>query len=176
MTAIFSPHLPVLEGVTYRQPRGMEDAETLVALFEACREADQIVSVSTLESMPMLADVQELLQRVDPANMLVACAGEEIIGFVRLTWWREDSGTWAYLHMGRVVPAWRGRGLGTGLLHWAEERLHTLANSNPDVEKWEYAANPLGINTSSTELLQHEGYYQAWTGVIYELSDLKNLP
>lgn len=176
MTAIFSPHLPVIEGVTYRQPRGVEDAGALVALFEACRETDQIVSVSTLESMPTLTDVRELLQQIDPANMLVACAGEEIIGFVRLTWWPEDSGTWAYLHMGRVVPAWRGRGLGTGLLHWAEERLRALASSNPDVEKWEYAANPSGLKTSSTELLQHEGYHQAWTGVIYELHDLANLP
>ena len=52
MIAIFSPHLPVLEGVTYRQPRGVEDAEALVALFEACRETDQMVSVSSLESMP----------------------------------------------------------------------------------------------------------------------------
>jgi mycothiol synthase len=120
--------------------------------------------------------MRELLQRVDLANILVACAGEEIIGFVRLTWWPGDSGTWVYLHIGCVVPAWRGRGLGTGMLHWAEERLRTLASSNPDVENWEYAANPSGIKTSSTELLLYEGYYQAWTGVIYELYDLANLP
>jgi ribosomal protein S18 acetylase RimI-like enzyme len=73
----------------------------------------------------------------------------------------ESDGTHVWLIVGWVLPEWRGRGLGTALLRWAEGRVRELAAAQPG--RWEYAANASGTETEATALLRDNGYRVAYT-------------
>ncbi len=168
-------YMPTLPGITFRSGLGAGDADPYVAVMEACRHVDQIDPFSTLESMPTVEEMAEYLARLDPRNMLVATAHEHMIAFVRVRWWEEEDGTWLYLHVGRVLPEWRGRGLGTALVHWAEQRLRTLATGHPTNGKGTFGANASSTETSATELLLNEGYTVYYTSAQMECTDFAHL-
>ncbi|MGI9058640.1 MAG: GNAT family N-acetyltransferase [Ktedonobacteraceae bacterium] len=168
-------HLPTLPGITFRSGRGAEDADPYVTVMEACRHVDQIDPFSTLESIPTVEEMAEYLAKLDPQNILVATAHEHMIAFVRVRWWEEGDGTWLYLHVGRVLPEWRGRGLGTALVHWAEQRLRTLATGHPTHGKGTFGANASSTETPATELLLNEGYTVYYTSAQMEWTDFAHL-
>ncbi len=168
-------YIPTLLGVTFRTGRGAEDAIPYVAVMEACRHVDQIDPFSTLESIPTVEEMAEYLARLDPQNTLIATVHEHMIAFVRVGWWEEEDGTWLYLHVGRVLPEWRGRGLGTALVHWAEHRLRTLATGHPTHGKGTFGANASSTEISATELLLNEGYTVYYTSAQMECTDFVHL-
>ncbi len=111
----------------------------------------------------------------DPQNVLFALHGDEMIASIRLSWWTEADGTWLYLHLGRVVPQWRGRGLGTALLHWAEERIRALANEHPTNGKGVFGANASSTEKIATELLLNEGYRCVHINALMDFTDFRKL-
>lgn len=165
----------LLPGVTFRYGRGAEDAASYVAVIKACQYIDQIDMFSTMESIPTVKEMIEYLAKLDPHNMLVATVNAQVIAFVRVGWWLEEDGTWLYLHIGRVVPEWRGQGLGTALVHWAEQRLYTLAADHPTNGKGTYGANASSTETTATKLLLNEGYAVYYTSAQMEFIDFPSL-
>ncbi len=162
MTQIPFPYLPSLPEITFRHLYGPEDAPASVTLIEACREIDAIDLLSTLEEIPTVEEMRADFADRDPQNVLFALHGDEMIASIRLSWWTEADGTWLYLHLGRVVPQWRGRGLGTALLHWAEERIRALANEHPTNGKGVFGANASSTEKTATELLGGECSFLGW--------------
>ena len=124
-------HLPYLPDVTFRLGRGEEDAPPSIALLRACQQIDASDPFSMLEHLPTIEEMTAYFASLDPQNMLVALAHEHMIGCVHTTWWEEEDGTWLFLHLGRVLPQWRGHGLGTAFVHWAEHRLQASARTYP---------------------------------------------
>jgi mycothiol synthase len=163
-------HLPCLPEVSYRLGRGEEDASDYVALVEACRDIDAIDPYSTLEQVPTVEEMITRFASLDPQNMLVALHHEQMIGCVRTTWWEEEDGTWLFLHLGRILPQWRGHGLGTAFVRWAEQRLRTLARMYPTNGKGTFGANASSTETSATELLLNEGYTVYYTSAQMEFT------
>jgi ribosomal protein S18 acetylase RimI-like enzyme len=158
MSPISLPDTPSLPEITFRHLSGPDDAAAYVRLIEACREIDAIDPLSTLEEIPTMEEMRTSFTDRDPQTVVFALDGDEMIAALRLSWWTEADGTWLYLHLGRVAPDWRGRGLGTALLRWAEDRIRTLAAEHPTNGKGVFGANASSTEKTATELLLNEGY------------------
>lgn len=167
--------LPLLPEVTFRMGRGEEDAASYVALLEACQHVDAIDPFSTLEHLPTVEEMAAYFARLDPQNMLVALVQERMVGCVRTTWWEEEDGTWLFLHLGRVLPQWRGHGLGTAFVSWAENRLRTVASAYPTNGKGTFGANASSTETSATQLLLNEGYTVYYTSAQMEFTSFSSV-
>jgi len=175
MTPTPLPSLSSLPEITFRHLSGPEDASAYVRLVEACREIDAIDPLSTLEEIPTVEEIRASFADRDPKNVLFALHGDEMIAALRLSWWTEADGTWLYLHLGRVAPEWRGHGLGTALLRWAEERIRTLASEQPSNGKAVFGANASSTETSATELLLNEGYQRVYTSAQMDFTNFGKL-
>lgn len=175
MTQIPFPCLPSLPEIAFRHLDGPEDASAYVRLVEACREIDAIDPFSTLETIPTVEEMRASFADRDPLNVLFALHGDEMIASIRLSWWTEADGTWLYLHLGQVVPQWRGRGLGTAILRWAEERIRTLANEHPTNGKGVFGANASSTEKTATELLLNEGYRCVHINALMDFTDFRKL-
>jgi ribosomal protein S18 acetylase RimI-like enzyme len=175
MSPIPLPNVPSLPEITFRYLSGPDDAPAYVGLIEACREIDAIDPLSTLEEIPTVEDMRAAFADRDPQTVLFALHGDEMIAALRLTWWTEADGAWLYLHLGRVAPDWRGRGLGTALLHWAEDRIRTLAAEHPTNGKGVFGANASSTEKTATELLLNEGYQRVHVNALMDFTDFGTL-
>ena len=163
------PDAPAIPGLLFRPIRGEEDAAALQSVHEGRRVHDTVDPLSTLEGIPTLDDVRAVLTAAAAAGQhdrwLVAQVGEQVVGYCRAISWREADGMWVYLSLGWVLPEWRGRGLGTAMLHWAEDRIRRLAAVEHPGEPAEFAANASSTEKEATALLLHEGYYVGYTAL-----------
>jgi len=170
------PNIPALPGLAFRAFRGSEDLPGLAAVRAACRPADRVDPLSAVEHTPDLEDLARTMvpePGFDPAtDVLVVFADERIIGYEGVIWWTEDDGTWLYLSLGWLVPEWRGRGIGTAMLHWAEAHSRALAATHPTGGNAVYGANASETEREATALLLHEGYAVALTVIEMGIDDL----
>jgi mycothiol synthase len=170
--------VPEVPGVVLRPVRGEQDAEGLCAVHAARAAVDRVDPLDYCEDWPSLDFL-----RVSAASELADCdlaareraAGEPVrwlvvessdgavVGYAQIASWREDDGTWVYLHQGWVVPDWRGRGIGTALLQWCEGRIRALAAAEHSGERWEYAGNASSTEGQATALLLAAGYAAPYT-------------
>src|SRR5437868_22700 len=167
-------NISAIPGLRFR-PVVAADAPALFAVHERCAAYDQIDRLSSIEHAPTQDDLAQRLADVvrqeQTRNWLVAQVEDEVIGYSRILWWTEDDGMWVYLTVGWVVPDWRGKGIGTAMLHWAESRIRELAKEHPNEGKWEYASNASSTEKEATALLQAEGYHAAYTVMDMALTD-----
>ena len=64
----------------------------------------------------------------DSPDLLVVEMNRQIIGYNHVFWrWIEVTGTRVYLHLGYLLPEWRGKGIGSAMLSWAQQRIRELA-------------------------------------------------
>jgi mycothiol synthase len=198
-------HKPTHEGATelpaapancpdlaFRFYRGEPDAPGMAAVHAARAHQDAIDPLSTCERIPTGEDVvRGLPARFDPArNVLVAEASGRIVAYTSIEWWTEQArpdrpgGTRVYLHLGYVAPDWRGRGVGTAMLRWAERRIRELAAEHvaPAAAAGSrgdgvvFAANASTTERDATALLRAEGYREAFRVVEFGMVDLRGLP
>jgi mycothiol synthase len=165
--SITLPDAPAVPGLVFRPTRGPEDAAALRAVHEGRRERDGVDPYSLLEGIPTPEYVRTVLANTVEAGQqdrwLVAQVDAQVVGYCRITSWYEMDGTWVYLSLGWVLPAWRGRGIGTAMLHWAEDRIRHLAAVEHPGERAEFAGNASATEHDSAALLRHEGYFEAYT-------------
>lgn len=156
-----------LDGLTFRYYRDESDITAMLAVHEGCREADQVDPFSVCYRVPnlppseYLKDVAASLADGSGQNVLIAEIKGQMVGHSRLEWWSEwDSERGAekraYLSRGWVLPEWRGTGLGTALLHWAEMRACDMDRGSALVG--ELAANASDGEHDAITLLTNEGY------------------
>jgi GNAT superfamily N-acetyltransferase len=163
-------HLPnacAVAGLSFRSVRGEEDAAALYAVHVGRMAHDEVDPLSTFEDFPSLERLQASLSQALAENRqdrwLVAQVGERVVGYSQIKCWPEGNGTWIYLTLGWVLPAWRGQGLGTAMLHRTEDRIRRLAAAEHPHEKIEFAANASSTEKEATALLLHEGYRAGYT-------------
>ncbi|MFD5318764.1 GNAT family N-acetyltransferase [Streptomyces sp. NPDC127098] len=142
--------MPVL-----RRCRGTADEYAAVAVVHRhAAEHDGRDPHSVLEPLPdaeAVAALAGLDQRVVEAD-------GRVVGHVFLTSWLEEDGTRVILHRGRLHPAFRGRGIGTTMLTWAERRAHALAATATTTV---LGANAARAEPAATALLLDHGYAPA---------------
>ncbi len=165
--AIVLSDVPAIEGLSFRVIRGEEDADAVYALRAGCVERDQVDLLSTSEGLPSRAEFHTTLAKAAAAQQqdrrLVAEINGEVVGYGLIDSWSEDDGRWVYLILGWVLPAWRGRGIGTALLHWGEQATRQVAAGEHPNERFEFAANASSTQADATALLLHEGYRAGYT-------------
>ena len=173
------PDAPAIPGLGCRPLRLPDDLPALAAVRAAIGPADGVDPRSVAEKVPTLADLQRTLvasEGFDPMRDVLAITVDgRIIGYSAAEWWTETDGTWLYLTMGRLMPEWRRRGIGTAMLHWAEAHCRELAATHPTPGKAFYGANASETECDATALLLNEGYYVAFTLLEMGLDDLSRL-
>jgi mycothiol synthase len=121
--------LPAIAGLNFRRFGGAADLPKILAVVEDCIERDAIERVPTLAD---LTDYYTRLENCDPLqDMVCAEINGQAIGFIRGYWWEDLDLGLQYAHTGLVIPQWRHQGIGTALLDWVEQRLHTIATTHP---------------------------------------------
>jgi mycothiol synthase len=164
---IHPPDAPEIAGLCFRTVRGPSDTESLYAVHARRAAHDGIDFMSTFEDYPRLGSLQQALSKavsIDQQNQwLVAQVNDQVVGYSQLESWLEDDGTRVYLILGWVIPEWRNRGIGTAMLHWAEEICCHLAASCHPNEVFEFAANASSTEMETTALLRYEGYQVTYT-------------
>ena len=164
---IILPDMPAIEGLYFRSIRGEEDADALYAVHAGRIAHDAVDLLSTSEGLPSRDDLRAALGRVVAAQQqnqrLVAQVNEQVVGYSLIESWSEEDGRWVYLILGWVLPEWRGRGIGTAMLHWGEQTARQLAAAQHPNDPFEFAANASSTEHEATALLSHEGYSAGYT-------------
>ena len=169
------PDVPNVPGLTFR-PLRAGDAAALVAVQEGRKEHDRIDPLSTFEGVPSLeqaawwvAHMAET-QRLD--TVLVAEVDGAVIGYTWLEWWTETTSVRLFLSQAALLPEWRGRGIGTAMLGWAEARLRAVAVGQAETGPAFFGANATETEADDAALLHDAGYQPAFTMTELERSDL----
>ena len=99
-----------------------------------------------------------------------------MVGYSVIESWHEEDGRWVYLISGWVLPEWRGRGIGTALLRWGEDKARRLAAADHPGELFEFAGNASSTEPDAAALLRHEGYTVGYIDLEMDLDPSAPLP
>lgn len=171
---------PAVPGLAFRRLRGPDDAPALLAVRLGSLAHDQIDPQSPRERPPTLDELARALANFAPGsphapNLLVATVEGDVAGYSRVTWWPEQDGQAVFLHLGYLLPEWRGRGIGGAMLAWAESRCRELAAERMPQQGRElrpcYATNASTTEREATGLIECAGYT-----VVRRLADMRLEP
>ncbi len=161
----------------FRPLQGDRDIEAICNIIHGCEDVDQIDPYSTLEKLPSLETIQSDFANTDPRNAIIVELKGKPVGYNRIIWWAEAGDLILYLHLGRVLPEFRGRGIGTSLLGWSEARIRELAAEHGGQAM--FGANASSTEKDATDLLHHNGYQSVFSLVQMEYlipEDLRTIP
>jgi GNAT superfamily N-acetyltransferase len=147
--------LPDIPGVGERAFHGPEDYETVAVLVNADGKAAGQEWIVTAEDVALSFENQVNLD-VSSGLRLVEIEGEPV-GYVVVRWMKEVDGPHIYRHMCKLMPEWRGKGIGTAMLRWAQARLRDIAaghDAEPKVFRTSTDAREEGV----VRLLEDNGY------------------
>ena len=155
------PHRSSLPGVRYRGFRGPADYAALAAVRAGCAIRDRVDPLSARERVPTAADFAAQFGGVQPGspNLLLAEAPAGVVGYAQCSGWSEEGDLWVGLHLGWVLPAWRGRGIGHVLLGWAQERLRAVAAVAAPGARAVFATNVSSTALETDRLIRVAGYH-----------------
>lgn len=164
-----------VERYACRPYRGQEDHDAMAAVRLGCAERDRVDAGSVVEGLPTAAEIAESCAELeDPhGNQILVeyegqCQGQgegRVVGYATIRWWEERDGTWLYLHRGYVLPRHRGRGIGSAMLDWAENRIRRIVREHGTARRAVFGANATAGEADATALLLVEavtGGSSAW--------------
>jgi mycothiol synthase len=149
------PALPSVPKVLFRPFGGPSDYPAFARIITACAKGEGDDRVETAEG---IASGYDHLERCDPSrDLLVAEIDGRPVGYSRVWWDQEADGPRIYKLICFIDPAFGGRGIGSALISWNEERLREIAaeHNAPDklLEAW---AND--GNAAATSLIRGAGF------------------
>jgi len=150
------PDAPDIAGLVFRAFRGESDYPTIAAVLQGSSDADQIEEVRTAEDV---AREYAHLTNCDPYRdvSLVEVNGQ-VVGYKRVTWWKESNGAYIYFHVAYLLPAWRGQGIGRAMLRHSERRLREIAAEHATDEGAFFETFAYQTQPGLESLLREEGY------------------
>jgi mycothiol synthase len=113
-------------GLSFRRFQGETDYPKMLASIQGSKEADGIERSDTLED---IVHNYSHLVNCDPyQDMLFAEVDGQVVGYTR-AWWNQNlDGEWFGFHLAFLLPAWRGKGVGSAFLRHNEKRLQDIAD------------------------------------------------
>jgi ribosomal protein S18 acetylase RimI-like enzyme len=166
-----APHLP---GLRFRHFRGEGDFPGMVATLNANNAADSHESVMTLESM--VHSYAHLVNCDLAQDLMIVEVEGEMVGYVRVEWWRNDAGERIYAPNVFLKPEWRRRRIGTAMLRWAQGRLREIATGHPQDGPRYFDSFIPDTAPGAEALLRGDGYQPVRHGFLMVRPDLEHIP
>jgi GNAT superfamily N-acetyltransferase len=179
--AIQLPEAPGIHGLRFRHFRAGEDFHHMANITRLSAEVDGTERADTPEE---LENFFAHLTNCDPYTDMIFAEVDpgdgrepDVIGYSRGTWrMEESSGECRYMFFGRILPAWRRKGIGHTMLGWMEDRLREIAAGHPaQVEKYFKSIAAQG-ETSLAAMLEKAGYQPVRYWFEMVRPDLENIP
>ncbi|CAM5505572.1 GNAT family N-acetyltransferase [Streptomyces sp. ATCC51928] len=150
----------------------------MAAVRLGCAGRDRIDAGSVVEGVPTASEIAaSCAASADPSgNQVLVEYDGGVVGYVTVSWWEERDGTWLYLHRGHLLPEHRGRGVGSTMLAWAEDRIRRLVRQHGTARTAVLGTNATACEHDATALLLASGYRRVFSLVELELTDLRTLP
>ena len=165
---------PAVPGLALRGFRGEPDFPAMVATKRAAEAADGVDQPATLEDF---AHVYRHLDNCDPAtDMVIAEIDGEMVAYGRVYWWEEYAGARRYQPFCFIVPAARGRGLGSAMLAHGEARLREIAAGHPASGERTFEAQHNDQEAGAAALYAAAGYLPVLHGADMVRPDLEGIP
>jgi GNAT superfamily N-acetyltransferase len=101
---------------------------------------------------------------------------ENIAGYGTFRTRQETSGMWTCTPIGRVLPAWRRKGLGRAMLRYNEHRLRTIASTHPADGPRAFMVWASNTNLSAITLYIQEGYVPVRHAFVMVRDKLDDIP
>ncbi len=154
--------VPTIPGLSFRHFASPADYSAMAAIRLGSAQYDQIDPRSSREGIPTADDLcaafPEAIVRNNPDLLLVALHNQ-IIGYNHVLWrWTEVTGVRVYLHLGYVLPTWRGKGIGQAMLGWAQQRIRAIAAVEQPDDRATFATNVSSTEYEADALIRHAGY------------------
>ena len=150
------PDAPDIPNLAFRKFRGEVDYPAMLAVIEGSKDTDDIERTDTLED---ISRNYEHLTNCDPLqDVLMAEINGQVIGYNRIFWEKLTDGNRIYTLFGFLLPAWRRRGIGSAMLHYAERRLREIADSHPKDGLRFFQSWAADTEIGAQRLLASEGY------------------
>jgi mycothiol synthase len=160
-----------MQNLVFRSSLGAIEAPSLLAVHEACFQADQINLQSPEEYRPNLKWYANELANTNLKDWIVTVLNNQIVAYGHTLWnWQERDATEVYLQLGWVMPAFRGQGIGSALLSQLEQRCQEKAESLGHSQNLEIAANASDSEIEARALLLQNDYFVAFTMLEMRLS------
>lgn len=165
---------PAIPGLSFRPFRGEADYPAMAAVISRSREADRLDWVQSVED---IARTYRHLLNSDPwRDMLFVEVEGQVIGYGRVWWVQEITGTRLYRHFAHLLPEWRKGNLRRAMLRYNERRLRKIAADHPGTAPRFFEAFASDGEEQWATLLEEEGY----SGVRYSFTmvrpNLENIP
>jgi mycothiol synthase len=149
------PGAPPIAGLQFRTFHPDRDYEGLVALIREAHLADGVDWIPTVEN---LRTEHEHGGEFDPRrDLLLALVDDRIVGASETNVRTRELGPSHHVE-GWVSPAFRRRGLGRALLHWAEARAREVALVDGRTGERSLASWPDEAQAGAVALYESEGY------------------
>jgi GNAT superfamily N-acetyltransferase len=161
--------LPSIDGITWRMFRD-GDFDDITRLLNEDLEVGGHGTSSTVEDVQTNYQGDERLD--EGRDILIAEAGGGVVGHVSVFTWKELTGSRILFHAGRVTPAWKSHGIGTGMLRWAQGR---LAEMSGDADG-DTITRTTGVSAATTEFMTKNGYEVTEHEAILVRPNLDDIP
>ena len=165
--------LPDIPGISCRPFAGPIDYQVIADIFNADASGSGGNWIVTGEEVALSFENQENLD-VSTGLRLVEVDGKPI-GYVIVRWMQEVGGPRIYRHMCKLVPDWKGRGIGTAMLAWAQHRLQEIA-ADHDFEPKVFRTNTETDSEGVAALLERNGYRAIEHEATLVRPDLEDIP
>lgn len=169
------PDAPIISGLSFRRLQGDDDYSQMAAVHSGSQAWDRVDPVSARESVPTadsLAANFPLAEMQANPDLLLVQIEQTVVGYSHVLWrWTEVTGMRVYLHLGYLLPQWRGKGIGRAMLQWSQARIRELAVDDPHVGPITFATNVSSTEQEAAHLMQHAGYQ-----AVRRLSDMVLTP
>ncbi len=150
---------PAIPGLSFRGFAGEGDYPKMLAVIEAGKHVDQVERSDTLDD---IRRNYSHLTNSDPyQDMLFAEINDEVIGYNRVWWEKQEDGTLLYNVVGFLNPDWRRKGIGTAMLQHAEARMRQIAAIHPENGEKFFQVWANGSEHGLQALLASQGYRPA---------------
>ncbi|HEY8632022.1 MAG TPA: GNAT family N-acetyltransferase [Candidatus Limnocylindrales bacterium] len=149
------PGAPTIAGLQFRPFHADRDYEGLVALIREAHLADGVDWIPTVEN---LRTEHEHGGEFDPRrDLLLALVDDTVVGASETNVRTRELGPSHHVE-GWVSPAFRRRGLGRALLHWAEARAREVALVDGRTGERSLGSWPDEAQAGAVALYESEGY------------------